>query len=184
MAKELKRIVEDDLRCRFESVDQCILIDFKGINSELTVDLRATLRENGLTLRVVHNRLAQIAFGGRGDVPGSFRQLFRGPTAVLYGGPRVRDPSITASKIIAGWQKRNKDLATIKGGLLKGRVLSPQDAVMLGKLPDPEVLRASVAAMFLYPLQGLASAAQGLLSHFAGCAEARRGAAEAAGESK
>ncbi len=169
MAKELKQIIFKELDKSFGSVGGCVLIDYKGINSELTQDLRTSLRKTGTEMTVVHNRIARRVFGGRG-APEAFQELFSGPTAVLYG----EDGAVSASKSIVQWRKKNKDLASIKGGLFQGKAISPQEVEKLSALPDASTLRQTCLGLFLSPMASLANAAQSLLSHFAGAIKAHR----------
>ena len=168
MAKELKQIICEDLRKQFRDVDGCVLIDFRGLNSEQTQDLRDSLRAEGVRMNVVRNRLARRIFDELGAPP-EFREFISGPIAVLFGG----DGAFTASKGISKWRKKNADLAAIRGGMFQGQVLSPAEVQSLAEIPEPDVLRAQILSMFLSPMSHLSSCAQALLSHFAGCAKAR-----------
>jgi large subunit ribosomal protein L10 len=176
MAKELKKIILGQLEQRFGDLDGCVLIDYRGLDSEQTQDLRASLRKNGILMNVVQNRLARRIFAERGAPP-EFGALLKGPTAVLFGG----DGALIASKTIVQWRKKNKDLAAIKGGYFQGRALSSQDVESLANTPDQATLRSSALGMFLGPLVYLATATQGLLSHFAGAVKAHRETLAAAG---
>ena len=178
MAKELKKIIVRDIQRRFAAMEGCVLIDYHGLSSEQTTDLRNSLREDGVLMNVVHNRLARIAFSSREGIPVEFQDLFRGPTALLYG----EDGVLSASRIVARWQKNNQGLARVKGGLFLGQLLTEADVKRLASLPDKETLRAQLAFMFVSPLSSLASAAQSLLSNFAGAAEARRKDLESKGD--
>ena len=116
MARELKNIVCAQLDRDFEGLDGCVLIDYAGLNSEQTYDLRSKLRADGVRVRVVHNRLAKRVFGAREDIPAEFADLFKGPVALLV----AEEGALVASKSITNWHKENKDLAAIKGGLFEG----------------------------------------------------------------
>lgn len=168
MAKELKRFIVQHLASELAKVDGCVLVDFQRLNSEKTLDLRAALRKRGVRMTVVHNRLARLAFGQR-KVPESFQRLFRGPTAVLFGP----DGALSASKSIVEWRKKNAGLAPIKGGLFGGRVMTPEQVEDLARIPEREVIQAGVASRMLGMLGVLATAAQSVLSFFAGAAKAR-----------
>jgi large subunit ribosomal protein L10 len=170
MAKELKRIVLREFERRFGDMDGCVLIDYRGLDSAQTVDLRSTLRESGVFMRVVQNRLARRAFSARGDVPPEFEALFKGPTALVFG----EDGALSASKLLVRWQKKNQGLAPIKGGLFQGRVLSVEDVGRLSEIPDRPTLQGQLAGLFGAPAQALASPISALLSHFAGAARARQ----------
>ena len=65
MAKELKQIICGDLRRIYAEVDGCVLIDYRGLNSEQTESLRSSLREGGVRMNVLTNRLARRVFAGR-----------------------------------------------------------------------------------------------------------------------
>jgi large subunit ribosomal protein L10 len=168
MAKELKTLIFKHIQRKFGDLDGCVLVDFRGLNSEQTLDLRGTLRKSGVLFNVVQNRLARRLFKEKG-APEEFQALFKGPTAILFGS----DGAITASKAITQWHRKNKNLAALKGGLFQGRALSALDVQRLATLPDVATLRANVAALMLSPLSVLAQAAAGLLGHFPGCVKAR-----------
>ena len=167
MAKELKQIICEELRSRFTQLDGCVLIDHRGLDSEQTQDLRCTLREKGVQMNVVPNRLAKRVLLDLG-APSDFCDLIRGPTAILFGG----EGAFVASKSIMNWRKKNKDLAEIRGGLFEGEALSPDEVKRLADIPEPEVLRSTIVGMFVAPMTHLASCAKSLTSHFAGCVEA------------
>lgn len=173
MAKELKQILFVDLDKALGPVTGCILIDYKGINSEQTQDLRSLLSRAGTEMTVIHNRIAKRVFAGKG-APQSFQDLLRGPTAVLHGG----DGAVSASKTIVQWRKKNKDLGAIKGGLFQGQAITAAEVERLAALPDAATLRQRVLGMFLYPLTHLASATQSLLANFAGSVKAHRESTE------
>jgi len=173
MAKELKAVLFKELDKSFRGLGGCVLIDFKGINSEQTYDLRSTLAKAGTEMTVVHNRIARRVFVGCG-APKELLDLFKGPTAVVYS----EDGALTASKSLVQWRKKNKELAAIKGGLFQGKALSTAEVERLAALPDAAQLRQNVLGLFLAPLSHLASVTQSLLSQFAGCVKAHREATE------
>ena len=167
MARELKEIICEELKSRFKQLDGCVLIDHRGLDSEQTQDLRCVLREKGVQMNVVHNRLVRRVLLDLG-APSDFCDLIRGPTAILFGG----EGAFVASKSIMNWRKKNKDVAEIRGGLFEGEALSPDDVKRLADIPEPEVLRSTIAGMFVAPMTHLSSCAKSLTSHFAGCVEA------------
>ena len=169
MAKELKEIIFKEFQNAFGAVDGCVLINYQGLNSEQTQDLRSTLSRGGIEMTVLQNRIARRVFAKNG-APGTFQEILRGPTAILYG----EDGALAASKAIVQWRKKNKNLAPIKGGVFKGKALSVPEVERLASLPDAATLRSTVLSLMLSPLSSLASAAQSLLSHFPGAVKAHR----------
>ena len=176
MAKELKKIISKHLDATLAGIQGCVLVDYRGLDSAQTQDLRSSLRKGGVRMNVIHNRLAQRVFAQEG-APEAFQKLLKGPTAVLYG----EDGAIAASKSIVQWRRKNAELAKIKGGLFQGRLLTAPDVERLAALPDRETLRARAAAVLLSPLSYLVTLTQSLLSHFAGAVKARREDLEKAG---
>lgn len=169
MARELKELLHGEFKRRLGGLDGCVLIDYQGLDSEKTQDLRRHLHKGGVKMNVVQNRLARRVFQ-EAQAPESFQRLFRGPTAVLVS----RDGAIKASKQIVNWRKTNEAVAAIKGGLFRGKTLTPSDVEDLAKIPDEETLRQGVAGLLVGPLGYLVSCAQGLVAHMAGCIKARR----------
>ena len=167
MARELKEIICGDLKEAFADLDGCVLIDYRGLNSEQTADLRAKLAESGVQMNVIPNRLARRVFGELG-VGGDFCDLLKGPTAVLFGG----DGAFTASKSLSKWKKENEEFAEIRGGLFQGKALSPADVHRLATIPEPDVLRSNILGLFLSPATHISSCAGSLVSHLAGCVKA------------
>lgn len=174
MARELKAIIFKEMDKAFHGLGGCVLIDYKGINSEQTFDLRASLARGGVEMTVVHNRIARRVFGGAG-APEEFQKLFKGPTAVVYASS---DGALTASKTLVEWRKKNKDLAGIKGGLFQGKTLNVAEVEHLATLPGAAQLRQNVLGLFLAPLSFLPTAAQSMVSQFAGCVKAHRESTE------
>jgi large subunit ribosomal protein L10 len=177
MSKQLKKFISDAITKRIGDMkDGCVLVDYRGLNSEQTYDLRLELRRGGVRMMVVHNRLARRVFA-ESKAPEAFQSLFRGPTALLLG----KDGALGASKSIVQWRKKNKELAPIKGGLFQGKALSPEDVGRLAQIPDVATLRSQALGYFLGPLTHLATVTASLLSQFAGCVKAHRETLEAGG---
>jgi len=176
MAKELKEILCKQLDSTIGHIDGCVLIDYCGINSEQTHELRSLLRKERVGMSVVQNRIARRVFSERG-APAAFQDLLRGPTAILYG----EDGALTASRTVVGWRKKNKDLAAIKGGLFAGAAISTAEVERLASLPDIDTLRSRLLSIFLSPLTHLASVADSLVRHFPSASKAHRESLEKEG---
>ena len=178
MSRELKTLIESSLRKRFESVESCIIIDFQRLNSEKTSELRASLRRHGVRMNVVHNRMARRLFT-EVDMPEDFRALLKGPSALVWG---IEDGAVSASKYVAEWRKENPDLAAVRGGLFQGKTLQPGEVQTLAELPDLPTMQSTVTSMFLSPVMLLATLAEQLPGHFAGCVEARKESLDGGGD--
>jgi large subunit ribosomal protein L10 len=169
----LKDIVSRDLNERFEGIEGFVVVDPQGLNSSETFDLRKSLREAGVRLQVVPNRLARRALagqlgngdGGGADLGAALEEIFKGPTALVVGEVSDADAVIAAAKAVATWRKKNKSTkVTSKGGALSGRVLSSEAVDQLAEIPDTKALYAQVAGLFQAPIRNLATATQQIIA--------------------
>ena len=103
MSRELNDIITKDIETRFAGMDGCVVFDYQGLSAGDTFELRRRLRQDGVLMNVVQNRLSKRVFSEREDIPGEFTDLFRGPTALLQArrglSGRVRASPIGSRKI-------------------------------------------------------------------------------------
>jgi large subunit ribosomal protein L10 len=177
MSKDLKLLINRHLERKIGSLQSYIVVDYKGLNSAQSSNLRRVLNESGVRMNVVPNRLAARILDRWEGKKADFRKFFRGPTALLFGN----DGAITASKVIAQWKRKNKDLLAIKGGVLEGEVILAAMVEGLSRIPERPVLLAQVAGGMQAPLSRLASATQAILSKVVYALEARRKKLEESG---
>ncbi len=154
MAKFLKDLMVNELKELAGEAESCVLVDVRGLTAKEADELRRILREKGVRMNVVPNRLYRRAleerFGPEAAQDSALRELFRGPTAVVFGS----DGAVTAAKVLLGWRKEHEKL-TIKGGLLDRRPIDAAGVEELSKLPSKETLIAGVAAAVVDPLTSL-----------------------------
>ncbi len=155
MSKKLNAMMRDELRETLEPVSSAIVVDYQGLSSEQTYQLRKELKAKKIQMRVVKNSLAAIAMKDLG-IEGVDR-LFKGPVALISN----EDPVATAKAVI-DFRKKHKDLEKkklfeIKGALLERRVLGPAEAAKLATLPGKDQLRAQVIGTIIAPAQQIVS---------------------------
>ncbi len=177
MSKQLKQHITNDLKKRIGLLASYILVDYRGLNSAQSFDLRRVLHEAKVRMNVVPNRLALRILDRWKGAREEFRKFFRGPTAILFGD----DGAVSASRVVMQWRKKNKNLLGIKGGVLEGEIIAPAAVEGLSKIPDRPVLLARVAGTFQAPLSRLAMATQQLVGRVAYALDARRKKLEEAG---
>ena len=180
MSKKLKQYVSRDLGLKLEKAKSFLSVNYQGLNSLETFDLRKNLRDGGIKMHVVPNRVAfkvlypslqpTLKSGGSDmktgldSIPASVKDLFKGPTALLVGKEGKEEQVIATAKVLVQWQKKNKDKLGIKGGLFSGQVLGSKEVLELAKFPDRQTLLAQVAGLFQAPVRNLAVATQQILS--------------------
>jgi large subunit ribosomal protein L10 len=171
MSKVLKKTINEDLQRRLGQLESYLLVDFRGLNSAQSYDLRRSLLDVGVRMNVVPNRMALRILDRWSGKSEGFRGFFRGPTAILHGGDAG---ALTASRAAMQWKKKNKNLLPIKGAVLEGEVLGTEAAEGLAKIPDRPQLLARVAGCLNAPLVRLATVTQGPLANLARVLDAHR----------
>jgi large subunit ribosomal protein L10 len=142
MSKVLRRKMVDELAEKLKGQQNMILIDANGLTGNQSVELRKSLREEKLKVRLVKNSVALHTFKKLGIA--GFEKHLTGMSAVVYGA----DPLAMAKKLTAYKEKHQK--ASVKAALIEGQ---PADAAAIGrlaKLPS----RAEMLGQILGLMQG------------------------------
>lgn len=118
-------------------------------------DLRRALRQQGVYLKVVKNRLARLAADAASRQ--EIKAIINGPTAVAYGF----DDPVGPAKILADYIDANKLSLTIKGGVMGARSLTSDEINRLASLPGRDELISLLLSRMQSPITGLANVIQG-----------------------
>ncbi len=173
MNKTEKQTIIDDLAARLKNARSVYVTDFAGLNVAKVTDLRRRLRKAGVEYVVIKNTLARRALDGAGVA--GLDQFLSGNTALALSA----DAS-AAAKVLSDFAKENQK-PQVKGGVVEGRAVSPEQVKRLASLPSREVLLAELGGTLQAPMAQFLGALQALLSNFAGALEAlktqREGAA-------
>lgn len=173
MNKTEKQTIIDALSARLSAARTVYVTDFVGLNVAQVSDLRRRLRKAGVEYVVVKNTLARRACEGA-KVAG-LDAHFQGNTALALAA----DAS-SAAKVLSDFA-REFQKPRMRGGMVDGRAVTPEQIKRLASLPPREALLAELGATMQAPLSGFLGALQALLTNFAGALEAlktqREGAA-------
>jgi large subunit ribosomal protein L10 len=145
----------EEMREWMASCTIAISADFTGMGVTAMTDLRRALREQGVHLQVVKNRLARIAAerAGREHI----RDIVEGPTVLAYGFDEPTDPA----RALAGYIRANRPPLTIRGGVMGDRPLTAQEVNTLATLPGRDEMIARLASRIQSPIAALANVLQG-----------------------
>lgn len=164
MPNKLNQMLVDQLKRGLGQLDNVVVIDYQGLNSLKMAQFRSELRKAKLTMEVVKNRIAAQALRDLGLKPLLERdkalprpqQVFRGPTALLFGG----DGTVDVAKFTTRWLKENKDTIKVKAGQMGGDVLDKVQVEASASLPGRKELFSTLAGDFLALPQKMAAAFQ------------------------
>ena len=137
MAKAEKAAAIAELTDKFRTSGAAVLTEYRGLSVKQLTDLRNSLRGNA-TFAVVKNTLTELAAKEAGVT--AFDGQLQGPSAIAF----VEGDPVEAAKGLRDFAKANP-LLVIKGGVLDGKTLTPEDITKLADLESREVLLAKLA---------------------------------------
>ena len=170
MARPDKAAAVAELKDKFSSSAAVVLTEYRGLTVKALKDLRRSLGENA-TYAVSKNTLTTIAAREAG-VEGLDEHLV-GPTAITF----VDGDPVVVAKGLRDFARTNP-LLVIKGGVLEGKFLNPDEVRQLADLESREVLLAKVAGGMQGVLQQAISLVSAPLSQVARLAAALEQAAQ------
>jgi len=174
--KSDKERVVAELTERLKTTDTFIVADYRGLTVTEMDDLRTELMKHGARFSVVKNTLTRRAAEAAGaDV---LLGLLEGPSAIAFleadGDP------VAVAKALADAARTTRVLA-VRGGILEGSPLSPEDVENLAKLPPAEVLHAQLVGVLAAPLTTLVGLFAAPMRDLVGVLQARIDQLEAEG---
>lgn len=143
-----------------------ILTDYRGLTVAQIGDLRKQLRGLDVEYEVSKNTLVAKAAERTGL--SVLAKPMEGPTAIAFCYSDIVAPA----KVLGEFAKSSKIL-TVKGGVLGGRLIGPEDVARLSMLPPKEVLVAKLLGSVQSPLVGLVSVLNGPVRSLAYVLQAR-----------
>jgi large subunit ribosomal protein L10 len=137
-----------------------VFTDYKGLTVAEMTDLRSQLRNRGVRMRVIKNRLIKRALEGANC--DALDELLVGNTALSFG---VEDP-VAPAKVLAEFAKDNEKLV-LKGGLFEGKRLDIAGVVSLSKMLGRSELLSIMAGDLKQPATKMARVFQSGLAKMA-----------------
>jgi len=150
MARAEKVAAVAEMAERFQSASGAVLTEYRGLSVAQLGELRRSLGENA-TFAVVKNTLTKIAANDAG-VAAELTELLSGPSAIAF----VQGDVVEAAKGLRDFSRANPFLV-IKGGVLDGKVMTPDEIVKLADLEPREVLLAKLAGAMKASTAGAAA---------------------------
>jgi large subunit ribosomal protein L10 len=167
MSKTERQTTVEELSEQLRGSPNLYVTDFSGLNVLRMTEFRRRLRVAGVRYLVVKNTLAQRALAANA-VTGLDDHL-SGPTGLVLAGT---DP-VAAAKVLSDFA-REFEKPTIKGGLVDGRTVTPDQVKRLAALPSRQQLLGQLAGTMQAPLAQFAGVMNGMLFQMVGALEALR----------
>ena len=172
--KEQKAEQVELLTEKLKKAKVAVLTDYRGLTVSQLQELRGKLRTGDVEYRVIKNTLARRAAEAAG-VP-ELQSELEGPVAIAFGYEDLAAPS----KLINEWLRATRLKLDVKGGLVEGRVFSPDQVKQLADLPSREILIAQLMGTLQSPVAQLVGIMQTPLQTLLGVLNAYKTKLEAA----
>jgi large subunit ribosomal protein L10 len=173
MANAEKVAAVAELTDKFKTSSGAVLTEYRGLTVAQLAELRGSIAGHA-TFTVVKNTLTKRAVTEAGLVD-QLSSLLSGPSAVAF----VDGDVVEAAKSLRDFARANP-LLVIKGGVLDGKAITPDEIIQLADLEPREVLLAKLAGAMKASLAGAAATFNALPVQMARLAEALRAQREAA----
>ena len=176
MSKKVKNLITKELGERFKGIDAVAVISPRGITATKNNQIRRKLREKGLRMTVVRNRLAKRSLAADSKLQG-FDKLLDGPSAVIYGNASIA----TIARIILDEKKTDEKLE-LRGVFFDGDIyIGDKGVEQVSKLPTREEAIGQLVALIVAPGQKLGGILKGQAGKVAALIKAIEERAEKAG---
>ena len=160
-----KVAVVTEVKDKLEAADGVLLTEYRGLDVPAMADLRGALGPAGGEYKIYKNTLVKLAASELGL---ELDELLVGPTALAFVGEKPdgsAGDAAAVAKALRDFSKDN-DALVIKGGVLDGKSLSPDEIKALADLPSREVLFAEFAGAMEYMLGDFAGLLDNKLREF------------------
>lgn len=153
MSKFVKDLMTKDLAQRLQGVEECVVANVIGMDSQATAGLRKRLREKNIRLMVVKNSIARRATEGSALAP-AFEGL-DGSSAVLWGAQDF--VSLVKEAVELDKDSSSFEKFQARGGVLDGEQLSADRVKEISKWPSREEQLSLLVGQILGPGANLAA---------------------------
>lgn len=156
--KQQKEALIAEVAEKIKGSKALVFANFKGVTVKNVTLIRQELRKSGSSWQVLKKTLLNLALKDAG-VEVDARAL-DGQVGVAFSHDEV-----AAAKVIADFQKANKDVTfSIEGGALGKKALSVAEVKALAKLPSQDELRAQLVGTLQAPIASFVRVLGGNLS--------------------
>ena len=139
---QAKSEVVDEIVNKVNENATMVIVTYHGLSVSKLQELRRLLKKDNATLSVYKNSLVERAVDKLGY--NELNDLLSGPNAFIF----LKDAT-EGLKTVTKYSKKFRDIFTIKGGVIEGKVVSADTIVELSKVPG----KAGLLSMFLSVLQ-------------------------------
>lgn len=159
LSKDCKKLMVEEISKRLNSIDTLIVTNYKGLTAQNLNELRKELRNISGQYVIVKDSMAKRALADERN--NKILEFIEGEVGIVLD--KKEDPTYIL-KMLTKFSKSHSDILKIRGGIIKGELVSEEGIAVLAKLLSREVFLGKLANLFNSPLQGLARVLSGIIS--------------------
>jgi large subunit ribosomal protein L10 len=156
MATPEKEKIVQEMADKFGRASSIYLVDFAGMDVNITNELRRNFRESNIEYRVLKNTLAKISFKHAG-----IEEMDQFLTGVNAYAISYDDPTLPAK--VMNKNKTISEKLKLKAALFEGKVVGSDQVGALAKLPSRDELLGQLVSMLNSPMTKLVSTLNGAM---------------------
>lgn len=161
-----KKEAVKDLQDLFTKSQVLIFTDYRGMSVAEITNLRRQLRDKGVEYHVSKNTLTSLAADHAGL--DTMKPMLDGPTAIAFVGDDIPG----AAKVLSDFARTSRVLQ-IRGGLVGGSVLNPEQVSDLTKILPREQYIAKMLGSMQSPISGMLGVLTGVMRGVVNVLQAR-----------
>lgn len=147
-AKQVKQVVIDEIRAKFDKSVSVVVVDYLGITVAEADELRKSLREANVDFTVYKNTLVKRAIAGTPEE--GLSDVLKGSSALAF----CETDATASARIIAKAIKKYNKMA-FKGGVVEGQIFNADQIKDLAEIPSREELIARFMGSIQSPISQL-----------------------------
>jgi large subunit ribosomal protein L10 len=138
MERVKKEQVVAEIKEFLSGASSCIAMNFGSVPMTTFTPVRKECAKSGVRIIVVKNTLAKIAV--QDTAYAGLSKLFKGMTSLVV---TTKDDQTAGAKILKKYVEKDKGFV-VKGGMIDGRFLTPQEVKLLSEMPGKTELQAKL----------------------------------------
>ena len=151
---EQKKAIVAEMKETLSDAKGAVLIGYSGLTVAQATDLRCKFMAEGVEYKVIKNTLTRIAANELG-LADTFAAQLEGPTALATS----KEDAVAPARIIEQFIKTTeKEVVTVKAGLVEGEVMDAASVKAIASLPNREGMLSMLLSVLQAPVRNVAYA--------------------------
>jgi large subunit ribosomal protein L10 len=158
-----KQLLLDEIKGKIDESAAFIITSYQGLTALAAYDFRNKIAKSGGDFEVVRKRVfLKAAQDANIEIDPA---LLQGHIGVVFS----REDIVAAAKAVVQYDKENKGVVMVLGGISEGNLLDAQQVVVMSTLPDKDTMRAQLLGLFEAPMSQTLATMEALLTSVLHC---------------